>query len=70
MKNLGNLQNSRENKKLSRCEPARKDKPVNLKERAVFLILILSASSMDSDNQIIPGLLTIITLLILYGQAV
>lgn len=70
MKNLESSQNSKENKKLSRYEPARKDKPVNLKEKAVFMILILSASAMDSDNQIIPGILTIITLLILLGQAV
>jgi len=55
---------------LSRYEPARKDKPVNLKEKAVFMILILSASAVDSDNQIIPGILTIIMLLILLGQAV
>ena len=47
-----------------------KDKPVNLKEKAVFLTMILSASAMDSDIQIIPGLLVIITLLILSGQAV
>ena len=47
-----------------------KSKPVNLKEKAAFLILILSASAMDSNNQSIPALLVIITLFLLAGQAV
>ena len=43
---------------------------MKLKEGAAFIVLMLSASAMDSDVQIIPGLMAITALLILSGRAV
>lgn len=42
---------------------------MNIKEGVEFLILMIAALSMDSDKQIIPGIIVIAALVIMRRQA-